>query len=154
MRSKRTRAVRRNWGSHPGMNGVILEHDIRVPGSRLYAKMLVFDTKKNFAGNWLFACGDKVGRLANGACREMSSSDDKKLYVDPRYFCVIGLIKNGLTTDHICHEAVHAGFCFMRRKTRTPWSAHTKVNSEESIAYPAGMIASEINESLHRANLL
>lgn len=79
----------------------------------------------------------------------------KMINADPRYFCVIGLslpdVRRKWMTI-ISHEAVHAGFCYAKRVTRSPWAEKFDFD-EEQIAYPSGNIASGINRQLYRRKL-
>lgn len=72
---------------------------------------------------------------------------------DPRYFCVIGLVKGFLSMEIICHEAVHAGLAYAKRHKRTPWDEHIANFEEEALCYPSGKIAAEINRAIHDAGL-
>lgn len=157
------RGIRRDWRNHRAMRGILLERDIRIGSSRLAAKLLVFDTRKNFRESWAGACGgDRLGPRALAAVHELSvhviqfgkdGSERQRIEADPRYYCFIGMVRGYLSMENICHEAVHAGWCFARRKARQPWDAHVKDNAEEAVCYPAGKIAAAINRVLHATNL-
>lgn len=85
--------------------------------------------------------------------RERIDSEGRgAVYVDPRYFCVIGLVRGHLSMEIISHEAVHAGCAYAKRGARAPW--HDALGfDEEHIAYPAGRIAAAINRALWAAKL-
>ena len=55
--------------------------------------------------------------------------------------------------EFIAHESVHAACCFVKRKCRTPWADLAKANDEEALAYPAGIIAKQINRVLWKHDL-
>lgn len=72
---------------------------------------------------------------------------------DPRYFCVIGLVKGFLSMEIICHEAVHAGLAYAKRHRRAPWDEHIRHFEEEALCYPSGKIAAAINRAIFKAGL-
>ena len=151
------KSLPKNWSTHPRIK-VDSEFDVRL-GS-LYAKVLIFKNSKDLHGWWkckikshYLPKGDTLGAV-NGLFYESIPQKGKPyLQVDPRYFCVIALTKNNLTMEVITHESVHAAYCFIKRKSRTPWAKLAKENDEEEVAYPAGRIAAAINRELYKRNL-
>lgn len=136
--------------------GLLIERDFRMPRTRQWLKVLVFDTRRNmrrFARRGFDFGEPPVGCPAfctplettvydfigdgDGACRTK---------VDPRYFAVIFLTAGGLRADIITHEAVHAAFSFRRRRPDFPWPDNG--NPEETLCYPAGIIAGMIHETI------
>ena len=148
----------RRWSTHPKMKGLDAEFDVRL--GTLYAKVLVFKRTSHLEGWWksnikshYLPKGKALGAV-NGLFYEViPKKGSAYLSVDPRYFCVIALTRKNLTMEVIAHEAVHAGFCFAKRKCRNPWDDFTKENHEEGLAYPAGRIAAAINRELYKRNL-
>lgn len=146
----------------PETSGLLLEKDLKVGDhSRLHAKLLVFDTNKNLRKFWKTITHSKdLGKHTRGAVNGLWSDctdfkDNKEvrtLECDPRYFCLIGLLKGSLSMEIICHEAVHAGFAFHIRRSRIPWPGVEDL-PEEAICYPAGRIASAINRAIDKAGL-
>ena len=130
------------------MPGLLGQKDIQIGSGRLFAKVLIFNNNRNLCKFWKKYTGYALGRYTRGAVNALSthtieigkdgSETNSTLWVDPRYFCLVGLINTHLTLPIIAHEAVHVGFCFARRKARSPWDAQIKHFEEEAIAYPAG----------------
>jgi hypothetical protein len=155
----------RVWAKNPAAAGFILEADIGVGHGKLKAKLIVFKNRGCLRAFWrgLYNnCGGELGYRCLGAvsglyCEVLSFKKgvEQKPYlkVDPRYFCVIGLIIGKLSMEVISHEAVHAAFAYVKRKSRSPWDVHAKRHDEEAVAYPAGRIAAAINRALHKAKL-
>lgn len=166
-----TTPLPRCWQDHPQAKGIVAEGDLYVcRGSRISAKLLVFDTVKNLNSFWRDCLGK--GSLGNGCPGAVNSlgvetwffpGKGKKygkkdgfkttLEVDPRYFCLIGLTKDNLTMEIITHEAGHAAFAYCARmKGRHKWP-HTEENEEEDFCYPLGRIASAINSFCRKRGL-
>jgi len=144
--------------------GIVAETDLRPSrGSTLRAKLLIFRSCRELRRFWSIALkkGD-LGAYCQGAvngliCWKEKQSENgewqrRVVRADPRYFCVIGLVKTRLTMLHISHEAVHAGFCYAKRVQRRPWGLSNNLD-EERVAYPAGEIARGINAFLHKRKL-
>ena len=136
------------------------EFDVKI-GS-LSAKVIVFKTPRDLKKFWNAGMNNMQrlgkGRVLGAAtglyCEVFSGKSGKShLEVDPRYFCFIGLTRKNLSMECISHEAVHAAFCFAKRKSRNPWDIYAKTHDEEAIAYPAGRIAAVINRKLHKLGL-
>ena len=72
--------------------------------------------------------------------------------VDPRYFCLIALLKDHLRMEIITHECVHAGFAYAARQNQKQWQKGD-VMDEEEVCYPAGRIAYSVNLFLHEEGL-
>jgi hypothetical protein len=155
--------LRRDWSRHPAAKGLLLEHDIGVGHGRLRAKLLVFRNCTALRRFWRDALGrPDLGRCCRGAVNgmfievhEYRKRQPVRTYLecDPRYFCVIGLVRGYLSMEIISHEAVHAGFNYAKRKSRTPWDEQAQHMDEEAICYPSGRIAAEINRVIHMAGL-
>lgn len=119
--------------------------------SRLCAKLLIFNNRKHLRQFWQRVLsqpklpGNTLG-VVNGLIAEVSEGKTSFHYLsaDPRYYCVIGLVRDFLYTEIITHEAVHAAFCYAKRVKRTPWDKEVLKMDEEAIAYPAGKIARAI----------
>jgi hypothetical protein len=113
--------------------------------ARLRAKLLIFES---------YATIERFWRQWNPTTRRSKKVAGRvtPLFDDPRYFCAIGLVKGWLVMEVITHEAAHAEFCYARRVMRTPWPAARKFE-EESVCYPAGIVAREINRFLHKRGL-
>lgn len=76
-----------------------------------------------------------------------------RVYVNARYFCIIGLCVGYLGTEVLTHEATHAGYAYAKRVGRNVWG---RINDfdEEQIAYPTGRIAAELVRFLRRRELV
>lgn len=165
MRVVPTSPLPRIWADHPEAKGVLLEKDLSIGHGRLKAKLLVFRNRLSLRKFWRGMGKAELGRTCCGAVnglyqetmtvqpRGSKKPDTWRLEVDPRYFCVIGLVANYLSMEIISHEAVHAGFAFAKRASRAPWNQQAQHFDEEAIAYPGGRIAAAINRVLHAANL-
>lgn len=157
--------LKRVWARHPAAAGIVLEKDLGVGHGRLKAKLLVFKNRGCLRAFWRGLHGGLNGALSsycvgavNGLYSEVINfrkgiEEKPYLRVDRRYFCVIGLLVGKLSMEVISHEAVHAAFCYVKRKSRAPWDVHAKHMDEEAVAYPAGRIAAAINRTLHAAGL-
>lgn len=154
--------LRRDWSRHPAAKGLLLESDIGVGHGRLKAKLMVFHSRLALRKFWAAISKFKLGAQCLGAvhqlsCKVMSvnkSGQEKKwIECDPRYFCVIGLVRGHLSMEIICHEAIHAGFAYAKRRQKSPWDHHALDFDEEAVCYPAGAIAAAINRAIHDAGL-
>lgn len=153
----------REFRWHPNMRRLAHEADLRItPGAKLCAKLLVFHDQRGLLRFWKFALDYQLDEDCHGAVNSLcyqvidikpGQPERSRLVVDPRYFCVIGLVKRRLSMEVICHEAVHAAYAFAKRGARAPWDKHAKDFDEEGIAYPAGIIARRINAALWDAGL-
>jgi hypothetical protein len=165
MRVKTKSPLPRIWTTHPAAEGVILETDISPGHGSLKAKLLVFKDRKSLRKFWKGISHGSLGVTCQGAVnglyreviqiqpRGSKKPDTVHLEVDPRYFCVIGLVRGFLSMEIISHEAVHAGFAFAKRISGAPWSARAQDFDEEAVAYPSGRIAAAINRALYAAKL-
>jgi len=149
--SRRWPSIEAEWDLSPTARG------------HLFAKLLIFKNQRELQRWWHRGLKKPgLGRYTVGAVnglfrwserhRANNGWSPRMTYTDPRYFCVIGLAKTHLTMEVICHEAVHAGFCYAKRVKRTPWM-DAKAFDEEEVAYPAGVIARKINAILYAAKL-
>lgn len=160
----------RNWSNNPKAKGIICEGDVGVYGSRIKAKVLVFNTKTNLNNFWKKCLKKESIKGASGAVNSMQISyslehvvsKEKRDYseVDKNYFCVIGLVKSELHIEIIIHESVHAGFCYqLRRGNKDKWHNGFDNDSEnmalqEEVAYPTGSIAVGIIKLLQDNKLI
>lgn len=130
--------------------GIVCEADIKVTDhGKLRAKLLVFKNTvfmQNFFRDVIKY--PALGRFAEGAVQEISEEEGDTILVDPRYFCIIALTLKNLSCEVITHESVHAGNAFNRRRRGNIWP-NANGDNEENIAYPTGVIASQINNILH-----
>lgn len=79
--------------------------------------------------------------------------DKSVMVVDPIYFCIMGLVASELCFEVICHEAIHAGFCYAKRvRHRNIWFDVHDLD-EEHVCYPAGIIAATINRICFKHDL-
>jgi hypothetical protein len=166
------RRLPRVWSTHPQARGrVIAEHDIKVsPRSRLRAKLLVFRNRTALNDFWEKALkptghGERLGLGCQGAVNALQHEiitikdgrETRHIEVDPRYFCLIGLVRGmGKFTspmEVISHEAVHAGFAYAKRIGRTGFWVKASSLDEEDVCYPAGRVARAINIFLHERGL-
>jgi len=146
------------FSDHPKAgNDIASEFLIRLtPHARLSAKVLICRNRAGLQRVWKDVVGQPVCRRTQGVVSAMLSQRERHSEGRPqiivegnaRFFCIIGLARGHLTTNIICHEAVHAGFAYSKRVARTPFAAAHDFD-EERIAYPAGIIAARINDWLH-----
>jgi hypothetical protein len=163
VRIEHARPIPKAFSRHPHGKGIVAEADIfQTPGARLAAKLLVFASPRDLRRFWKEAlgkpdlgagCVGAVNALGHEAIDYGKDGDGKSRWVcDPRYFCIIGLCLNHLTMEVVTHEAVHAGFCYARRRGQDPWNDDRRLG-EEDVAYPAGRIAAAINRWLYDRDL-
>lgn len=143
--------------------GIVLESDLGIDQGRLRAKLLVFDSMKHMREFWrrvLFktdlgpGCLGAVNSLMMEVVSFKNGTESKPwIETDPRYFCLIGLVRRHLTMEIITHEAAHAGIYYARLKRRAPWDECIRRNNDEAVCYPTGKIAAAI-VSVCRANKL
>lgn len=143
----------------------VLEADIAVMRfSRLRMKLLVFNNKTDLRVFWkkLRGYGESLGwrclGVVNGLATEIrdyrkGEPERRRMEVDPRYFAIVGLVKGHLSMEVICHESVHAGFCYSKRVYRRDLWKPANDFDEEQVCYPAGRIASAINRAIDNAGL-
>lgn len=145
----------RDWKSKP-VPGILLERDIKVrPSSRVYAKLLVFENRADLRRFWTEDLGkEELGEGCCGAVHPLwRTVDEGRIQeFDPRYFCVIGLIKDYLSMEIICHESVHAGYAYAERCRGVKWPGCGELE-EEYLAYPTGAISAGINFAVSKAGL-
>lgn len=157
----------RDWTKIKGVEGLILDADLRIDSGRLRAKLLVFKNRPCLRKFWVNHLGKgNLGARCCGAVnsliQEVRTIPGKKdkfketayLEADPRYYCVMGLARGWLTIEIICHESVHAAFCYTKRVKRVPWAEHLEDFHEEELCYPTGRIANKIVEALRKAALV
>lgn len=149
------KALPRQWSGLPHGKLIRYEADLRLGTSRLAAKLLIFGSRWDMRYFWqhqlkayAFKGGASLGlvnALATEVIRFTKGVESKPvMHVDPRYFCVIGLVCGHLSMNIIAHESVHAGFCYAKRVgMRNMWAEFNF--DEELVAYPAGFIAAAIN---------
>lgn len=153
----------RSLSRTPKIPGMIAQCDVRpTDAGYLTAKVMVFQDRNSMNRFWRksFDCG--ISRNCKGVAKGLFGWTErvdqagkwvrKCITGDRRYFCVIGLIHGHLNMEVVTHESVHAGLCYAKRATRTPWAKYGDFD-EEQIAYPAGRIAARINQFLHKKGL-
>jgi hypothetical protein len=162
MRLRLNKPLPRCWRKHPKAKGLklLMEADVSLAKSRLKAKLLVFNSRKDMAAWWrtVLECplsgnfGAAVSPLIQEHQKTNKDGSDgvRWMTADPRYFCVMGFIKKWLHTEYIVHESVHAGYVYAKRVKRSPWNAEAMGMDEELVCYPAGIIAARVNYILHK----
>jgi hypothetical protein len=156
----------RNWSGLPGAGCALLRADVQVTrASRLRMKLLLFRSQGDLAGFWRRALGSQsVGRCCRGAVHYLQYEKRKidrrgretqrRMVVDPVYFCVMGLVEGNLGMEVITHESVHAAFAYYRRvRRRVDWPDADALE-DENICYPAGRIAKRVVWILRKAGRL
>jgi hypothetical protein len=152
----------RVWATHKSMRGLLLERDVPVNSGKLRAKLLVFDNTVNLRHFWRHGVSmGELGRFCKGAVNGLfhevltfsGPKETAHIEADPRYFCVIGLVKGHLSAEIVAHECIHAAFNFVKRKARCPWDVLAKDMNEEAVCYPAGRLVGRINDILHAEGL-
>lgn len=163
MRIEHARPLPKAFSRHPKGKLIVAEADIfPTQRARLAAKLLIFAKPTDLRKFWKDIVGSDLGKDCLGAVnalgRESMFVDDngevsnRRWVCDPRYFCIIGLCVGHLSMEIITHEAVHAGFCYARRRGRDPWNDDRRLG-EEDVAYPAGRIAAAMNRWLDERGL-
>lgn len=148
--------LRRCWRLLAKRYGLAGELDVRIRRrSRLWLKVLMFRSNREMRLFWRERMGNDLCRHTRGVTNAMGyecvsfrggKESRPTMVVDPRYFCVIGLLVTDATPEVITHESVHAAFYYARRvKFRNLWMDSREV-SEEHICYPTGRIAKAIFE--------
>lgn len=141
--------------------GILHEDDIPgVHGSRLFCKLLVFDSSRNMTAFYRNYLGrkDNLTKDCLGYVNSLSYgiyAGEKRVawQVDPRYFAVMCLLKGHSTAEVLAHECVHAAFAFAKRvRSRSHWTNAFDFD-EEHVAYPAGHMVNYVAWSLKRAGL-
>ena len=158
--------MRHDFAAHPAMAGLLAEFDVRPhPRGRLHAKVLIFGTSRQLAHFYRHGMGIRT-RFRGGAdgvrgavvqtgieCASRPPDPPSSLWVaDRRYFCIIGLTRNGIGAEVVTHEAVHAAQCYVRRVKMNTYGPDGNPEPER-IAYPAGRIAGGIVRHLLRLGL-
>jgi hypothetical protein len=144
-----------------GFTGVLLEYDLKINYGRLRAKLMVFKNRSSLKASWKRISNQPLSRGCCGVVNPLSTYVEDysagrlrhRIEGDPGYFCVIGLVHGFLTMEIICHESVHAGFCFAKRRLRSHWDDRAEEFDEEAVCYPAGKIARLINKCLDASGL-
>lgn len=145
--------IPRIWKNHPHARGIVFEKDLSIGSSRLKAKLLIFEDRKAMSIFWKNALGVMdLGDCCSGVVNQLrfhvisfaDGMESQITEVDPRYFCVIGLVQDRLTYEIITHEAVHAAYAYVKRIKKSPWDQDAKDFDEEEIAYPVGRIADSL----------
>lgn len=158
------KGIPRNWRDHTAGSQIIYEKDICIiAGSRLRMKLLVFKTAADLKRFWRNSMDGWLPRgtlgVVNGLAQEVITvtkgrPDRSRMECDPRYFCVMGLVAYDLCFEVIVHESVHAGFCYSKRvKKKNMWPGQDELPDEESVCYPAGRIARQVNIAMHNSGM-
>lgn len=153
----------RSISSHPKARGIKAEADIWVTGkARLRLKVVVFEKKADLHHFWREVLGrnhlgDNCLGAVNGlAYEEVTITPGKPerstMWVDPRYFAIMGLAYGHLNMEIVTHESGHAAFAYARRHHRDMWVERGDLE-EENVCYPLGRIAKRINAFLHDEGL-
>jgi hypothetical protein len=151
----------RSWAGIPGIDKVLLEHNIGIGKSKLRLKLLVFETRISLQ-RFCSACGF-IGGNARGAnaitcsLRSLSpvaGSKRRTLTVDPTFYAVVVFVRKCISLDIIAHESVHAAIALAERtRYRNNWDP-TSNFLEEAICYPAGILTKAISATLVKNGVL
>ena len=131
-----------------------------LPRGRLSAKVLVFHEPKDLHWFWKDILGRfDLGKGCLAAVHALSIHGERYhkptdsfipfFRVDPRYFCLVGLLKNHLTLEILAHESVHVGYAYSKRIRRNMFTRKGDLDEEE-VAYPAGRFTAAIYHDLVR----
>ena len=153
----------RTISTHPKARGIISAADIFVTGSaRLRLKAVVFERQADLRHFWRHVLGRKgdLGPKCLGAVNGLGyeriditgGRERSTLVCDHRYFAIMGLVLGHLNMEIVTHESVHAAFAYARRHRKDLWCSPGELE-EESVCYPAGIIAKSINAWLHDEGL-
>ena len=152
-----------DWTGLPHGNDALAVAYLKfTPRSRLRAVLLIFPHRRAMLRFWRVALDRYPGRQTVALVTELAAHSQKfdekglvaeKLVVDPRFVCVIGLAATHLSLEILCHESMHAGFCYARRIKGRSQDVKPDHLPEESVCYPAGRIAAQIHRVLHKTDL-
>jgi hypothetical protein len=160
------RRMKRWYGE--GKRGVLLERNLTLPMTKLQCKVLVFETVGKFRAffrkEFPFATSMDTP-FCRGCCyvplQEVVSfkggvESKPVMYVDPKFFALICLVKGHCHLEVIPHECVHAAFALWVRKSRNPDQDRWVENGlqEEEVCYPAGRLTRMISYALNVKGLL
>ena len=153
--------LRRDFGNHPEVEGLILESDIQINRGRLRLKLLVFYKPVQLRAFWKNVLGkDSLGKGCLGAVNSLQvmcenpATGARRKEVDGGYFAIMGLCAEHLGMEILSHEAVHAGFAYAQRVgNHSPWHDAFDLD-EEHLAYPTGRVACEVLRTLRRYKLV
>lgn len=156
-----TRPLPRNWKHFSKRYGIVGELDIKVRHtSRLWMKALMFKSVTGMREFWRKALQNgELGRYCRGVVNGLAvehvrfhkgGGETRTMEVDPRYFCIMGLIAGHTTMEIVCHEAVHAAFNYAKRVNKRDLWHGAKDLDEENVCYPAGRIAATLGEWIRR----
>lgn len=146
------------WFGHPSVGNLLFEADIRPsPRSRLRAKLLVFRNRRSLLHFWKSINETPLGKTCCGAVNALSihvidfreGSEKHRMEVDPKYFCVIGLVAKFCTSEIVAHESVHAGFAYAKRVKLRSHDNNPDMD-EEIVCYPTGRIFRAITNIMYR----
>lgn len=152
---------------HPGVRKhgirIVGEWDIGLRGSRLRAKVILFDRHSDFLTFWDKVLGrGGLPRTTEAVCSRLHDHvrrydrkgklEDEFIRQDPRYYCAIGFSLTALTIRIVAHEAFHAACAYVERVgKRSGWAKMAKrigieeeMFDEEMLAYPLGDMTSAI----------
>lgn len=159
MRVRHASALPRCW-RRIAPHDILTEYDLHVTSGPLRAKLLIFKNRSGLRNFWKKIGKGDLGSKCTGAVNALAyevhhfskSGESAYIKADPRYFCVIGLVKGHLNMEVISHESMHAGFAYAKRRTGKFWVSATEMD-EEKVCYPAGRIARQINMVLYKEGL-
>ncbi len=154
-------SIRSDFAKLPGMQGLVLETDVRINRGRLRLKLLVFHKPIHLQRFWSRVLKKApLGRGCLGAVNSLKilhenpATGEQKQEVDRRYFAIMGLCSEHLGMEILSHEAVHAGYAYAQRVGKhSPWHDAFDLD-EEHLAYPTGRVACEVVRALRRYKLL
>jgi hypothetical protein len=152
------------WSALPGAERALFIGHVTVSGgSRLRMKLLVFRSNRDLRSFWKKALGKgDLGPQCRGAVNGLAcevikfkrdGSEERFMEVDPRFFCVMGLVVSHLGMEIVTHESIHAGFNYAKRVNRRDLWHNALELDEEEVCYPAGRIASGVNKLLREAGM-
>lgn len=134
------------------IKGCVMQGDVRVGGSRLRMRVLVFDGM-NAAARWgrVFRYRVEVPGCEGfylDCSKGLEGGGEAELYeVDPVYFGVMGLQVGGLGVmgvELVAHEALHAAVGYAwRTRCCVRWPS-VENSREEHLAYPVGLITAGV----------
>ena len=151
----------RDWSTFAKRYGILGELDIAVRHtSRLRLKALMFRTNRDLRRFWKERlnrpdlCRFTRGVVSILGCKwhkfPKNGPEQKFIEVDPRFFCIMGLIAGKVNMEIITHESVHAAFAYAKRVHHKDLWHGARNHDEEDICYPAGRIAHALNSWCHR----
>ena len=146
-----------DWINRNNNRGVLISRNIKVPGHRIPMRFILIDNEHNYKEYYKDASPlfepVEDGELArcSALTHTVTTYGDEgeefhRMEVDKRFFALLTMRADELSATVMVHECVHAAFALHQRKIAEIVWPGEKDCPDEVIAYPAGIIAGQIND--------